>query len=84
MEERVSNSPRGFQQYKRRDVHNVKVGEVVLVYKARPRNAWLLGVDEELEPGGDGAVRGGWVRSKGGITLRPITKLYLIEINWDL
>ena len=74
-------SLREFHRYKRRDGHNVKVGDVVLVYKDSPRNTWPLGVIDELLPCGGGAVRTAWVRTKGEIITRPITKLYPIEIN---
>ena len=75
MEERVSNLTQEFHRYKRKDGHNVEVGDVVLVHKDSRRNTWPLGVVDELLPGGDGAVRATRVRTKGGITTRPITKL---------
>ena len=40
-----------------------------------------LGVVDELLPGDEGAVRATRVRTKGGITIRPITKLFPMEIN---
>ncbi|MES9974415.1 MAG: DUF1759 domain-containing protein [Candidatus Thiodiazotropha sp.] len=76
-------SLREFHRYKRRDGHKARVGDVVLVHKDSPRNTWPLGVVHELLPGGDGAVRAARVRIKGGITTRPITKLYPMEINCE-
>ena len=56
---------REFDRYKRRNGHNVKVGDIELVHKESPRNTWPLGVVEELIPGGDGAVRTVRFRTKG-------------------
>ena len=53
----------------------------MLVHNDSPRNTWPLGVVEELIPGGDGAVRAVRIRIRGGITIRPITKLYPMDIN---
>ena len=74
-------SLREFHRCKRRDGHRVTVGDVLLVNNDSPSNTWPLGVVEELIPGGDGAVRAVRIRIRGGITTRPITKLYPMEIN---
>lgn len=74
-------SLREFHRHTRKNGHNVKVGDVVLIHDESPRNKWPLSVIEELIPGGDGAVRAVRVRTKRGITTRPITKLYPLEIN---
>ena len=68
---------------KGRDDDNVKVGDVVLVHNDAPRNTWPLGIVQELEPGGDGAVRAARIQTKGGVTTRPIIRLYPMEINCD-
>ena len=74
-------SLREFQRCKRRDCHNVKVGDVVLVHNDSPRNNWPLAIVDGLIIGGDGGVRAVRIQIKGGITIRPITKLYPMEIN---
>ena len=61
--------------------HNIKVGDVVLIHNDSPRNKWPQVIVEELIIGGDGAVRAVRIQIKGGITTRPITMLYPMEIN---
>ena len=57
----------------------VKVGDVVLVHDDGPRIKWKLAVVEELLPGRDGHVRAVNIRTQGGMTNRPIAKLYPLE-----
>ncbi len=42
---------------------------------------WPLAVVTKLFPGNDGLVRYAEMRMKGGITNRPIKKLYPLEVN---
>ena len=57
--------------------------DVVLVHDELPRNKWSLSITEKIITCGDGLIRSARVRTKVGITTRPITKLYPLEINCD-
>ncbi|XP_062603890.1 uncharacterized protein LOC134265687 [Saccostrea cucullata] len=46
-----------------------------------PRNLWKLAKIEELISGQDGLIRSALLKTKNGITSRPITKLYPLELN---
>ena len=59
----------------------VKVGDVVLVHDDGPRIKWKLAVVEELLPGRDGHVWAVNNRTQGGMTNRPIAKLYPLEVT---
>ena len=59
----------------------VKVGDVVLVHDEGSRINWKIAVIEELLPGRDGHVRAVNIRTQGGKTNRPISKLYPLEIS---
>ena len=59
----------------------VKVGDVVLVHDEGSRINWKLTVVEELFSGRDGQERAVNIRCQGGITNRPIFKLYTLEIS---
>lgn len=59
----------------------VRVGDIVLVHDEGPRINWKLAVVESLLPGKDGHVRSVNIRTEGGRTNRPITKLYPIEVT---
>ena len=58
----------------------VKVGDIVLVHDEGLRINWKLAVVQELLPGRDGHVRAVNIRTQGGTTNRPISKLYPLEI----
>ena len=56
-------------------------GKVVLIHEETPRNQWKLGVIIQLHQGKDGLVCSVTLRTaKGNLILRPIEKLYLIEV----
>ena len=58
----------------------VKVGDVVLVHDEGSRINWKLAVIEELLPGRDGHVLAVNMRTQGGTTNCPTSKLYPLEI----
>ena len=59
----------------------VKKGDVVIVHDDTPRMTWRMAVIEDLITGHDGLVRAATIRTTTGITNRPITKLYPLELN---
>lgn len=58
----------------------INIGDVVQIYEELPRIKWTLAVVDKLNIGGDGLTRSAVVRTKNGLTSRPITKLYPLEI----
>lgn len=70
-----------WQQIKR----NLEVADVVVIKEPNlPPTKWLLGRIESVTNGSDGRVRVASVRTKQGILLRPITKLALLPLSWNL
>ena len=59
----------------------IKIGDVVVVHSDDKRVQWPLAVVTELNKGGDVFVRSANIRTKYGLTNRPITKLYPLELN---
>ena len=59
----------------------VRTGDVVLIHDDTPRATWKMGVVEELITGGDGIVRAVTLRTATGLTNRPVTRLYPLELN---
>ena len=57
-----------------------KVGDVVLVHNDGARINWKLAVVQDLVKGNDGLVRSATIRTSTGVTNRPITKLYPLEV----
>ncbi|XP_063420482.1 uncharacterized protein LOC134705689 [Mytilus trossulus] len=64
-----------------KDIQTIKVGDVVQVYEESPRTKWNLAVIDQLNIGGDGKTRSAVIRTKHGLTSRPITKLYPLEVS---
>ncbi|VDI18301.1 Hypothetical predicted protein [Mytilus galloprovincialis] len=64
-----------------KDNQTIKVGDVVQVYEESPRTKWNLAVIDQLNIGGDGKTRSAVIRTKNGLTSRPITKLYPLEVS---
>ncbi|XP_060586634.1 uncharacterized protein LOC132742285 [Ruditapes philippinarum] len=61
---------------------NINVGDVVQIHDEYfPRNRWSLGIIEDVVTGGDGHIRAARVKSRRGITTRPIAKLYPLELK---
>lgn len=60
----------------------VKVGTVVQIHDDNlPRGRWSLGVVQDVLPGRDGSIRAAIIRSRRGVTTRPISKLYPLEVQ---
>ncbi|XP_053402251.1 uncharacterized protein LOC128557826 [Mercenaria mercenaria] len=60
----------------------VTVGDVVQIHDNNlPRNRWSLGVIEDVVTGRDGLIRAARIRSRRGVTMRPIAKLYPLELK---
>ena len=57
----------------------VQKGDVVIIHDDVPRVIWRLAVIEHLIVGGDGLVQAATICT--GITSRPITKLYPLELS---
>jgi len=61
--------------------NEVKVGDVVLVHNDITKRAqWPLAIVTKLNPGNDGLVRSVEIKTKTGVSNRPITKLYPLEV----
>ena len=56
---------------------------MVIVHDDIPRTNWKLAVVERLITGLDGISRAAEIRTAGGRTNRPITKLFPLEVNED-
>ena len=74
-------SLREFHKTTENNVQKVKVGDIVLVHDDTPRVNWKLAVIQQVIKGKDGLIRAANIRTASGITNRPITKLYPLEIN---
>ncbi|XP_053403036.1 uncharacterized protein LOC123546131 [Mercenaria mercenaria] len=60
----------------------VTVGDVVQIHDNNlRRNRWSLGVIEDVVTGRDGLIRAAHIRSRRGVTMRPIAKLYPLELK---
>ncbi|UYV65706.1 hypothetical protein LAZ67_3005187 [Cordylochernes scorpioides] len=60
----------------------IKVGEIVLIGNdQRKRIPWPLGKVEEVLPGADGQVRVARVKTSSGVFIRPVQRLFPLEIN---
>ena len=58
----------------------IRAGDVVLVHDDLPRTSWTLAIVDKLNTGGDGIARSAVIRTKNGLTSRPVTKLYPLEV----
>ena len=74
-------SLREFHRTTGRNDQNVNVGDLVLVHDDIPRVHWKLAVITEVVKGKDGLIRSAVIRTTNGVTNRPITKLYPMEIT---
>ncbi|CAC5397257.1 unnamed protein product [Mytilus coruscus] len=63
------------------NLQRTKIGDIVQIHDDSPRTVWNIGIIEDLVLGRDGLVRSAVVRSKFGLTNRPIVKLYALVIN---
>ena len=53
----------------------------MIIHDDSPRLKWNLAVVQELQRGNDSLVRSATIRTANGITNRPISKLYPLEVN---
>ena len=59
----------------------IRVGDVVIIHDDSSRLKWHLAVVQELKHGNDNLVRSATIRTVNGLTNRPISKLYPLEVN---
>lgn len=57
----------------------IRVGDFVQIHDEGPRIQWKLAVVQELITCKDGSTRAAKVKTKHGLTTRPIVKLYPLE-----
>ncbi|XP_071149289.1 uncharacterized protein [Mytilus edulis] len=72
---------REFHRINGNNEQDIKVGDIVQIYDETPRINWQLAIIKELVFGQDGLIRSVMLRTKNGITSRPIKKLYPLEIS---
>ena len=63
--------------------YSAKVGNVVLIHDDCPRVFWKMGKIVELLNSNDGYARSAKVKTANNILIRPISKLYPLEINCE-
>ena len=63
-----------------KNTQNIKVSDVVQIHDDSPRITWKLAVVDELIFGKDGLIRAVKLHTSYGLTNRPISKLYPIEV----
>ena len=69
------------RHYSGRSNREINVGEVVQIHEDMiPRMKWKLGIIVDVYKGPDGVVRSAQLRTKNGLTNRPVSKLYPLEI----
>ncbi|XP_053407998.1 uncharacterized protein LOC128559687 [Mercenaria mercenaria] len=71
---------REYHQAHGKNEQTISEGEVVQIHDDGPRTRWKLAVVTELIHGNDGLVRFAVIKTKDGITNRPVTKLYPLEV----
>jgi len=74
-------SLREFHRPSNKGGQQVKIGDVVLVHDDCPRINWKMAVIESVVTGNDGGVRSANIRTRSGVTNRPVTKLYPLEVT---
>lgn len=62
---------------------NVKatIGQIVQLYDDGPRQFWKLGCIVRLYEGNDGIVRSADIRTKSGVFMRPLVRLFPLELD---
>ena len=65
----------------KRGGEQVKVGDVVLVHDDCARINWKMAVVESLITSKDNGVCSAYIRTRNGVTNRPVTKLYPLEVT---
>ncbi|XP_052750703.1 uncharacterized protein LOC128200650 [Galleria mellonella] len=61
----------------------LKIGDIVLVENEEKRIKWPLGIVEQLIQGKDGVERLARVRTSLGTKMRPVQRLYKLEVHKD-
>ena len=74
---------REYQRASGKTETKVKVGDIVQIHDETKRIYWKLGIVQNLITGRDGHVRAVNLQTSNGITNRPITKLYPLELHVD-
>ena len=74
-------SLREFHRTTGTNTQKVTVGDIVQIHDDSPRNTWKVAVIDSLVYGKDGLARSAVIRTRSGLTNRPIVKLYPLEIN---
>ena len=71
------------ERYRSKDSHEeIKPGQVVLISDDMlPRVAWKLGVITKIFKGSDGYIRSVQLRTQTGTFLRPVAKLFPLEVE---
>ena len=77
-------SLREFHRPFRRGGQEIRVGDVALVNDDGPRINWKLAIVENLVEGNDGLVHSAAVRTRHGVTNRPVAKLYPFELTSEV
>ncbi|CAC5373730.1 unnamed protein product [Mytilus coruscus] len=68
-------------RYTGRNTRSINVGAVVQIHDDVSRVNWTLVVIDKLVYGKDELTRSTIIRIKNGVTSRPISKLYTLELN---
>ena len=74
-------SLREFHRTTGNNKQQISIGDVILIHDDIPRVRWKLAVVKKVNKGRDGLIRSAVIRTSNGITNRPITKLYPLEIT---
>lgn len=56
----------------------------MLVHDDCPRINWKMAIVESLVKGNDGLVRSATIRTRNGVTNRPVAKLYPLELSSEV
>ena len=68
--------------YITKEPHTVpKVGDIVMIHEDCPRSKWKLGKITELISGRDSINRSAKLQTRCGTSMRPIEKLYPLEVS---
>ena len=64
---------------------NIGVGDLVLIADSgAPRNSWPMGIVEKVKVGSKGLVRSATVMTKTTVLDRPISKICVPYLKWNL
>ena len=77
-------SLREFYRPSRTSGQQVNVGDIVLLHDDCPWINWKMAVVKNLVKGNDGLVRSVNIWTKNGVTNRPVSKLYPLELSEDV